>query len=86
MKKKSKYREMSYKELVSKRNDLKQKYMDLRFQAVVGHLDNPLEKRSMRREIAMLNTFIRQKELAGESGNEELTRGNNRKYKKNREA
>ena len=58
MKKKSKYREMSYKELVSKRNDLKQKYMDLRFQAVVGHLDNPLEKRSMRREIAMLNTFI----------------------------
>ena len=69
MKKKSKYREMSYKELVSKRNDLKQKYMDLRFQAVVGHLDNPLEKRSMRREIAMLHTFIRQKELAGESGN-----------------
>ena len=69
MKKKSKYREMSYKELVSKRNDLKQKYMDLRFQAVVGHLDNPLEKRSMRREIAMLNTFIRQRELAGEGAN-----------------
>ncbi|AAS11266.1 MULTISPECIES: 50S ribosomal protein L29 [Treponema] len=69
MKNKSKYREMSYKELVSKRNDLKQKYMDLRFQAVVGHLDNPLEKRSMRREIAMLNTFIRQKELAGEGAN-----------------
>ena len=69
MKKKSKYREMSYKELVSKRNELKQKYMDLRFQAVVGHLDNPLEKRSMRREIAMLNTFIRQKELAGEGVN-----------------
>ena len=65
MKNKSKYREMSYK----KRNDLKQKYMDLRFQAVVGHLDNPLEKRSMRREIAMLNTFIRQKELAGEGAN-----------------
>ena len=69
MKNKSKYREMSYKELVSKRNDLKQKYMDLRFQAVVGHLDNPLEKRSMRREIEMLNTFIRQKELAGEGAN-----------------
>ena len=69
MKNKSKYREMSYKELVPKRNDLKQKYMDLRFQAVVGHLDNPLEKRSMRREIAMLNTFIRQKELAGEGAN-----------------
>ncbi len=66
MKNKSKYKEMSYTELVSKRNGLKQKYMDLRFQAVVGHLDNPVEKRTMRREIAMLNTFIRRKELAGE--------------------
>lgn len=67
MKKKSKYKDMPYAELVSKRNALKQKYMELRFQAVVGHLDNPLEKRIMRREIAMLNTFIRQKEPAGEN-------------------
>ncbi len=66
MKKKSKYKEMSYTELVSKRNELKQKYLDLRFQAVIGHVENPLEKRTVRREIAMLNTFIRQKELAGE--------------------
>ncbi len=67
MKKKSKYKEMSYKKLVTKRNELKQKYLDLRFQAVIGHVENPLEKRTIRREIAMLNTFIRQKELAGES-------------------
>ncbi|AGT45108.1 50S ribosomal protein L29 [Treponema pedis] len=67
MKIKSKYKEMSYAELVSKRNELKQKHMELRFQAVVGHLDNPVQKRTMRREIAMLNTFIRQKELAGEN-------------------
>ncbi len=66
MKAKSKYKEMAYAELVSKRNGLKQKYMELRFRGVVGHLDNPVEKRIMRREIAMLNTFIRQKELAGE--------------------
>ncbi len=66
MKKKSKYKEMSYKELVSERNELKQKYLDLRFQAVIGHIENPLEKRMVRREIAMLNTFIRQKELADE--------------------
>ncbi len=69
MKKKAKYKEMSYSELVSKRNGLKQKYMELRFRSVVGHLDNPVEKRIMRREIAMLNTFIRQKELAGENVN-----------------
>ena len=41
--------------------------MDLRFQMVIGHVDNPLQKRVMRREIARLNTLIRQKELAGEN-------------------
>jgi len=56
---------MSYSELIVKRNELKRKYMDLRFQMVIGHVDNPLQKRTMRREIAALNTLIRQKEIAG---------------------
>lgn len=56
-------KELSYAELVSKRNDLKKKYMDLRFQVIVGHVDNPMQKRTMRREIARLNTLIRQQEL-----------------------
>lgn len=58
-------KELSYSELVVKRNELKKKYMDFRFQMVIGHVDNPMQKRTMRREIAMLNTLIRQKELAG---------------------
>ncbi len=61
-----KEKELSYSELVAKRNELKRKYMDLRFQMVIGHVDNPLQKRTMRREIARLNTLIRQKELAGQ--------------------
>ncbi|MFA6937309.1 MAG: 50S ribosomal protein L29 [Treponema sp.] len=61
--KKSNDKELSYAELVSKRNDLKKKYMDLRFQVIVGHVDNPMQKRTMRREIARLNTLIRQQEL-----------------------
>jgi large subunit ribosomal protein L29 len=40
--------------------------MDLRFQMVIGHIDNPLQKRNMRREIAVVNTLIRQHELAGQ--------------------
>ncbi len=60
-----KEKEMSYSELVVKRNELKKKYMDLRFQMVIGHVDNPLQKRTMRREIATMNTLIRQKEIAG---------------------
>ncbi len=68
-KKKSKknFKELSYAELVSQRNELKQKYMDFRFQMVIGHVDNPMQKRTMRRDIARLNTFIRQKEIAGEN-------------------
>ncbi|MCM1321518.1 MAG: 50S ribosomal protein L29 [Bacteroides sp.] len=58
-------KELSYSELIVKRNELKKKYMDFRFQMVIGHVDNPMQKRTMRREIAMLNTLIRQKELAG---------------------
>ena len=62
---KAEKKELSYSELVVNRNELKKKYMDLRFQMVVGHVDNPLQKRTMRREIAALNTLIRQKEIAG---------------------
>ena len=65
--KKAHYKDLSLAELIAKRSELKQKYMDLRFQFVVGHVENPMLKRSMRREIAALNTFIRQKELAGVS-------------------
>ena len=60
-------KEMSYAELVAERNDMKQKYMDLRFQMVIGHVDNPMQKRTMRRQIATLNTLIRAKELAGQT-------------------
>lgn len=64
--KKKEIKAMSYAELVSKHNELTKKYMDLRFQLVVGHVDNPLQKRIMRREIATLNTLIRQHDLAGQ--------------------
>jgi large subunit ribosomal protein L29 len=36
--------------------------MEFRFQMVIGHVENPLQKRTMRRQIARLNTLIRQQE------------------------
>ena len=60
-------KELSYSELVAKRDELKKKYMDLRVKMVISHVDNPMQKRTMRREIARLNTFIQQKEAAGEN-------------------
>jgi large subunit ribosomal protein L29 len=67
MAKKKDNKELSYSELIVKRNELKRKYMDFRFQMVIGHVENRLEKRTLRREIAVLNTYIRQKELAGQT-------------------
>jgi large subunit ribosomal protein L29 len=61
---KNSFKNLSFPELKAKRDELKRKYMELRFQIVVGHVDNPLQKRVMRRQIARLNTLIRLQELA----------------------
>ena len=65
--KKKNAKELSYNELVAQEKELKQKYMDFRFQKVNGHVDNPMQERALRREIARVKTFIRQKELAGQT-------------------
>ena len=62
--KKKSLKDLSYAELIAERGKVKQAYMDIRFQAVVGHVDNPMQLRNFRRQIAKLNTFIRQKEIA----------------------
>ena len=64
--KKKEIKVMSYAELVSKQKELTKTYMDLRFQLVIGHVENPLQKRILRREIATLNTLIRQHDIAGQ--------------------
>ncbi len=61
--KKKNDKELSYDELVAKRNELKKQYMDIRFKAVMGHVENPMQKRTVRREIARLNTLIHQQDL-----------------------
>jgi len=61
---KNSYKNLSFAELKVKREELSRKYMDLRFQLVIGHVDNPLQKRVFRRQIARLNTLIRKHELA----------------------
>ncbi len=65
--KRKELKSLSFAELVSKRDEMTKKYMDLRFQLVIGHVDNPLQKRTMRREIAALNTLISKGEIAGQA-------------------
>lgn len=52
------FKELTFEELLNKREELKKQYRELRFNMVVGHVDNPLKKRTLRRQIARLNTLI----------------------------
>ena len=52
------FKDLTFEELLQRREELKKRYRDLRFNMVVGHVDNPLEKRTLRRQIARLNTLI----------------------------
>jgi large subunit ribosomal protein L29 len=55
---KDSFKDLTLKELVTKREDLKKEYQNLRFNIVMGHVDNPLKKRTLGRQIARLNTII----------------------------
>ncbi len=52
------FKDLTFEELVVKREELKKRYLDVRFNMVIGHVDNQLEKRTLRRQIARLNTLI----------------------------
>ena len=58
------FKNLTFPELKAKREELRRKYMDFRFQMVIGHVENPLQKRTLRRQIARLNTLIGQYEKA----------------------
>jgi large subunit ribosomal protein L29 len=64
---KNSFKNLTFPELKAKRDELNKKYMEFRFQMVIGHVDNPLQKRIMRRQIARLNTLIRQHEMASKA-------------------
>ena len=61
---KNSFKNLTFPELKAKRDEISRKYMDFRFKMIIEHVDNPLQKRVLRRQIARLNTLIRQHELA----------------------
>lgn len=52
------FNDLTHDELIAKRTELISKSRVLRFEMVMGHVDNPMEKRNLRRQIARLNTMI----------------------------
>jgi len=55
---KNSFDDLTYTELVNKKEELHKKYLELRMDKVLGHLDNPLALRIVRRGIARVNTII----------------------------
>jgi len=52
------FKDLTYDELVNKRIELNREFRELRFNMIVGHVENPVKKRTTRRSIARLNTII----------------------------
>jgi large subunit ribosomal protein L29 len=55
--------EMDIRALVDELRSTKQEALNLRFRNATGQLDNTAEIRRVRRQIARINTFIRQREI-----------------------
>jgi large subunit ribosomal protein L29 len=55
---KNSFAKLSYDELVAKRDELRKSYLNMRMEKVLGHVENPLQVRNIRRQIARLNTLI----------------------------
>ena len=55
--------EMNLGDLIDELRETKQEALNLRFRNATGQLDNTAEIKRVRRQIARINTFIRQREI-----------------------
>ena len=63
----NKIREMNNVELNKKLADLKEELFHLRFQHAINQLDNPMRLKAVRKEIAVIKTIIRERELKAQA-------------------
>lgn len=54
----SEYREYTKDELVTKLSDLKTEFFNLRFQAATGQLNNPMQIKQVKHDIARVKTIL----------------------------
>jgi large subunit ribosomal protein L29 len=55
---KDSFKDLTMEELMVKREELRKQYNDICFNAIIGHVDNPLVERTMRRKLARVYTLI----------------------------
>jgi large subunit ribosomal protein L29 len=67
----SELRELNDGELVQKLAEAKEEHFNLRFQNATGQLDNSARLGDIRREIARLNTLLREREIVAAEAEEQ---------------
>lgn len=60
-------KELTDVELVNKEAELKQELFNLRFQLAVNRLENPMKIKDVKKQIAVVKTIRRQREIAAEN-------------------
>ena len=60
-------RELSTEELNKKVVELKEELFNLRFQMATGQLENPMQLKQVRNDIARAKTVIREREIAAQA-------------------
>jgi large subunit ribosomal protein L29 len=71
MTKATELRELNDAELFQKLAEAKEEHFNLRFQSATGQLDNNARLGEVRREIARLNTLLREREIAAAEAQQE---------------
>jgi large subunit ribosomal protein L29 len=56
-------KEKNTKELIAEKDKLIKEYKELRFKKVMSVIENPLRIRTVRREVARINTILHNREL-----------------------
>ena len=60
---KDSFKDLTHEELAVKREELKKAYNDVCNNSVIGHVDNPLARRTLRRKLARVTTMLHEHEL-----------------------
>ena len=67
----SEVRQLSVSELTGKLKDLKQELFNLRFQQAINQLENPMRIKAVKKDIARVNTILREIEINENSKTQE---------------
>ena len=59
----AKIRDMNDAELQKRLKELKEELFNLRFQHAINQLDNPMRLKAVKKEIAIVKTIMREKEI-----------------------